>query len=156
MCVCVYCNKSWKSKRNWKNLWACQDMKQGYLLALVYYRTCFMFWTVNLFKFFFGVLEIIPLSLFFFNSFIVFGCKWLKTTNCKLTSNVRRVFSYTLQVFVGGKHVRGYMHVFSRRMSSFGRVWCLEAIMSFHSSCMLRWYHTFIHCWPWQIIILLF
>lgn len=83
---------------------------------------------------------------FFFNSFIVFGCKWLKTTNCKLTSNVQRVFSYTLQVFVGGKHVRGYMHVFSRRMSSFGRVWCLEAIMSFHSSCMLRWYHTFIHC----------
>lgn len=60
--------------------------------------------------------------------------------------NVQRVFSYTLQVFVGGKHVRGYMHVFSRRMSSFGRVWCLEAIMSFHSSCMLRWYHTFIHC----------
>lgn len=95
---------------------------------------------------FFLVLEIIPLSLFFFNSFIVFGCKWLKTTNCKLTSNVRRVFSYTLQVFVGGKHVRGYMHVFSRRMSSFGRVWCLEAIMSFHSSCMLRWYHTFIYC----------
>lgn len=95
---------------------------------------------------FYLVLEIIPLSLFFFNSFIVFGCKWLKTTNCKLTSNVRRVFSYTLQVFVGGKHVRGYMHVFSRRMSSFGRVWCLEAIMSFHSSCMLRWYHTFIHC----------
>lgn len=95
---------------------------------------------------FFLVLEIIPLSLFFFNSFIVFGCKWLKTTNCKLTPNVRRVFSYTLQVFVGGKHVRGYMHVFSRRMSSFGRVWCLEAIMSFHSSCMLRWYHTFIHC----------
>lgn len=95
---------------------------------------------------FYLVLEIIPLSLFFFNSFIVFGCKWLKTTNCKLTPNVRRVFSYTLQVFVGGKHVRGYMHVFSRRMSSFGRVWCLEAIMSFHSSCMLRWYHTFIHC----------
>lgn len=95
---------------------------------------------------FYLVLEIIPRSLFFFNSFIVFGCKWLKTTNCKLTSNVRRVFSYTLQVFVGGKHVRGYMHVFSRRMSSFGRVWCLEAIMSFHSSCMLRWYHTFIHC----------
>lgn len=95
---------------------------------------------------FYLVLEIIPLSLFFFNSFIVFGCKWLKTTNCKLTSNVRRVFSYTLQVFIGGKHVRGYMHVFSRRMSSFGRVWCLEAIMSFHSSCMLRWYHTFIHC----------
>lgn len=95
---------------------------------------------------FYLVLEIIPLSLFFINSFIVFGCKWLKTTNCKLTSNVRRVFSYTLQVFVGGKHVRGYMHVFSRRMSSFGRVWCLEAIMSFHSSCMLRWYHTFIHC----------
>lgn len=95
---------------------------------------------------FYLVLKIIPLSLFFFNSFIVFGCKWLKTTNCKLTSNVRRVFSYTLQVFVGGKHVRGYMHVFSRRMSSFGRVWCLEAIMSFHSSCMLRWYHTFIHC----------
>lgn len=94
---------------------------------------------------FYLVLEIIPRSLFFFNSFIVFGCKWLKTTNCKLTSNVRRVFSYTLQVFVGGKHVRGYMHVFSRRMSSFGRVWCLEAIMSFHSSCMLRWYHTFIH-----------
>lgn len=92
------------------------------------------------------VLEIIPRSLFFFNSFIVFGCKWLKTTNCKLTPNVRRVFSYTLQVFVGGQHVRGYMHVFSRRMSSFGRVWCLEAIMSFHSSCMLRWYHTFIHC----------
>lgn len=97
---------------------------------------------------FYLVLEIIPLSLFFFNSFIVFGCKWLKTTNCKLTPNVRRVFSYTLQVFVGGKHVRGYMHVFSRRMSSFGRVWCLEAIMSFHSSCMLRWYHTFIHCRP--------
>lgn len=95
---------------------------------------------------FYLVLEIIPLSLFFFTSFIVFGCKWLKTTNCKLTPNVRRVFSYTLQVFVGGKHVRGYMHVFSRRMSSFGRVWCLEAIMSFHSSCMLRWYHTFIHC----------
>lgn len=95
---------------------------------------------------FYLVLEIIPRSLFFFNSFIVFGCKWLKTTNCKLTPNVRRVFSYTLQVFVGGKHVRGYMHVFSRRMSSFGRVWCLEAIMSFHSSCMLRWYHTFIHC----------
>lgn len=95
---------------------------------------------------FYLVLEIIPLSLFFFNSFKVFGCKWLKTTNCKLTPNVRRVFSYTLQVFVGGKHVRGYMHVFSRRMSSFGRVWCLEAIMSFHSSCMLRWYHTFIHC----------
>lgn len=95
---------------------------------------------------FYLVLEIIPLSLFFFNSFIVFGRKWLKTTNCKLTPNVRRVFSYTLQVFVGGKHVRGYMHVFSRRMSSFGRVWCLEAIMSFHSSCMLRWYHTFIHC----------
>lgn len=95
---------------------------------------------------FYLVLEIIPRSLFFFNSFIVFGCKWLKTTNCKLTSNVQRVFSYTLQVFVGGKHVRGYMHVFSRRMSSFGRVWCLEAIMSFHSSCMLRWYHTFIHC----------
>lgn len=95
---------------------------------------------------FYLVLEIIPRSLFFFNSFIVFGCKWLKTTNCKLTSYVRRVFSYTLQVFVGGKHVRGYMHVFSRRMSSFGRVWCLEAIMSFHSSCMLRWYHTFIHC----------
>lgn len=71
---------------------------------------------------------------------------WLKTTNCKLMPNVQRVFSYTLQVFVGGKHVRGYMHVFSRRMSSFGRVWCLEAIMSFHSSCMLRWYHTFIHC----------
>lgn len=81
---------------------------------------------------FYLVLEIIPLSLFFFNSFIVFGCKWLKTTNCKLTSNVQRVFSYTLQVFVGGQHVRGYMHVFSRRMSSFGRVWCLEAIMSFH------------------------
>lgn len=95
---------------------------------------------------FYLVLEIIPRSLFFFNSFIVFGCKWLKTTNCKLTPNVRRVFSYTLQVFVAGKHVRGYMHVFSRRMSSFGRVWCLEAIMSFHSSCMLRWYHTFIHC----------
>lgn len=95
---------------------------------------------------FYLVLEIIPRSLFFFNSFIVFGCKWLKTTNCKLTSNVQRVFSYTLQVFVGGKHVRGYMHVFSRRMSSFGRVWCLEAIMSFHSSCMLRWYHTFIYC----------
>lgn len=95
---------------------------------------------------FYLVLENIPRSLFFFNSFIVFGCKWLKTTNCKLTSNVQRVFSYTLQVFVGGKHVRGYMHVFSRRMSSFGRVWCLEAIMSFHSSCMLRWYHTFIHC----------
>lgn len=95
---------------------------------------------------FYLVLEIIPRSLFFFNSFIVFSCKWLKTTNCKLTPNVRRVFSYTLQVFVGGKHVRGYMHVFSRRMSSFGRVWCLEAIMSFHSSCMLRWYHTFIHC----------
>lgn len=95
---------------------------------------------------FYLVLEIIPLSLFFFNSFIVFGCKWLKTTNCKLTPNVLGVFSYTLQVFVGGKHVRGYMHVFSRRMSSFGRVWCLEAIMSFHSSCMLRWYHTFIHC----------
>lgn len=95
---------------------------------------------------FYLVLEIIPRSLFFFNSFIVFGCKWLKTTNCKLTPNVRRVFSYTLQVFVGGKHVRGYMHVFSRRMSSFGRVWCLEAIMSFHSLCMLRWYHTFIHC----------
>lgn len=95
---------------------------------------------------FYLVLEIIPRSLFFFNSFIVFGRKWLKTTNCKLTPNVRRVFSYTLQVFVGGKHVRGYMHVFSRRMSSFGRVWCLEAIMSFHSSCMLRWYHTFIHC----------
>lgn len=95
---------------------------------------------------FYLVLEIIPLSLFFFNSFIVFGCKWLKKTNCKLTSNVQRVFSYTLQVFVGGKHVRGYMHVFSRRMSSFGRIWCLEAIMSFHSSCMLRWYHTFIHC----------
>lgn len=95
---------------------------------------------------FYLVLEIIPLSLFFFNSFIVFGCKWLKTTNCKLTPNVLRVFSYTLQVFVGGQHVRGYMHVFSRRMSSFGRVWCLEAIMSFHSSCMLRWYHTFIHC----------
>lgn len=95
---------------------------------------------------FYLVLEIIPLSLFFFNSFIVFGCKWLKTTNCKLTPNVWRVFSYTLQVFIGGKHVRGYMHVFSRRMSSFGRVWCLEAIMSFHSSCMLRWYHTFIHC----------
>lgn len=95
---------------------------------------------------FYLVLEIIPLSPFFFNSFIVFGCKWLKTTNCKLTPNVRRVFSYTLQVFVGGKHVRGYMHVFSRRMSSFGRVWCLEAIMSFHSSCMLRWYHNFIHC----------
>lgn len=95
---------------------------------------------------FYLVLEIIPRSLFFFNSFIVFGCKWLKTTNCKLTPNVRRVFSYTLQVFIGGKHVRGYMHVFSRRMSSFGRVWCLEAIMSFHSSCMLRWYHTFIHC----------
>lgn len=95
---------------------------------------------------FYLVLEIIPRSLFFFNSFVVFGCKWLKTTNCKLTSNVQRVFSYTLQVFVGGKHVRGYMHVFSRRMSSFGRVWCLEAIMSFHSLCMLRWYHTFIHC----------
>lgn len=95
---------------------------------------------------FYLVLEIIPLSLFFFNSFTVFGRKWLKTTNCKLTPNVRRVFSYTLQVFVGGKHVRGYMHVFSWRMSSFGRVWCLEAIMSFHSSCMLRWYHTFIHC----------
>lgn len=95
---------------------------------------------------FYLVLEIIPRSLFFFNSFIVFGCKWLKTINCKLTSNVQRVFSYTLQVFVGGQHVRGYMHVFSRRMSSFGRVWCLEAIMSFHSSCMLRWYHTFIHC----------
>lgn len=95
---------------------------------------------------FYLVLEIIPRSLFFFNSFIAFGCKWLKTTNCKLTPNVRRVFSYTLQVFIGGKHVRGYMHVFSRRMSSFGRVWCLEAIMSFHSSCMLRWYHTFIHC----------
>lgn len=96
--------------------------------------------------FFFGFGNYSTQSIFFFNSFIVFGCKWLKTTNCKLTSNVRRVFSYTLQVFVGGKHVRGYMHVFSRRMSSFGRVWCLEAIMSFHSSCMLRWYHTFIHC----------
>lgn len=96
--------------------------------------------------FFFWFWKLFHSVYFFFNSFIVFSCKWLKTTNCKLTSNVRRVFSYTLQVFVGGKHVRGYMHVFSRRMSSFGRVWCLEAIMSFHSSCMLRWYHTFIHC----------
>lgn len=96
--------------------------------------------------FFFWFWKLFHSVYFFFNSFIVFSCKWLKTTNCKSTSNVRRVFSYTLQVFVGGKHVRGYMHVFSRRMSSFGRVWCLEAIMSFHSSCMLRWYHTFIHC----------
>lgn len=96
--------------------------------------------------FFFWFWKLFHSVYFFFNSFIVFSCKWLKTTNCKLTPNVRRVFSYTLQVFVGGKHVRGYMHVFSRRMSSFGRVWCLEAIMSFHSSCMLRWYHTFIHC----------
>lgn len=96
--------------------------------------------------FFFWFWKLFHSVYFFFNSFIVFSCKWLKTTNCKLTSNVLRVFSYTLQVFVGGKHVRGYMHVFSRRMSSFGRVWCLEAIMSFHSSCMLRWYHTFIHC----------
>lgn len=82
--------------------------------------------------FFFWFWKLFHSVYFFFNSFIVFSCKWLKTTNCKLTPNVRRVFSYTLQVFVGGKHVRGYMHVFSRRMSSFGRVWCLEAIMSFH------------------------
>lgn len=51
-------------------------------------------------------------------------------------------FLEALQVFAGGKHVRGYMHVFSRRMSSFGRVWCLEAIMSFLHVAVVPYFHS--------------
>lgn len=95
---------------------------------------------------FYLVLEIILFSFFFFNLFIVFGCKWLKIINCKLIFNVQRVFLYILQVFVGGKYVCGYMYVLFWRMSSFGCVWCLEVIMLFYFLCMLWWYYIFIYC----------